>query len=271
MDAPTRTLYQGGVSRSGAAARILAYRDCLALLAARAVKVRYRGSVLGFGWSLLYPLSAMLILTAVFSRVFVDVEHYPLYVIVGFLAWGFFSLSCVQAMDALLGAAPVLRKVYVPSALFPLAAVFANMVNLLLSILILPVVMWTIGAAPGFHPLWLVVGLLVLLAFTTGCALALAALNVFFHDVRYFFEAGLLIWFYATPIVYPAGAVPARYSALLKLNPLYWVIEILRAPLYAGAPPSAATLGAAALWAAVSLLGGWLLFTRLDRRFYLYL
>jgi ABC-type polysaccharide/polyol phosphate export permease len=213
----------------------------------------------------------MLILTAVFSRVFVDVRHYPLYVIVGFLAWGFFSLSCVQAMDALLGAAPVLRKVYVPSALFPLAAVFANMVNLLLSILMLPVVMWAIGASPGFHPLWLCIGLLVLLAFTTGLALSLAALNLFFHDVRYFFEAGLLIWFYATPIVYPAVAVPERYATLLRLNPLFWLIEILRAPLYLGEAPSAAAFGVAVACAGASLLAGWLLFTRLDRRFHLYL
>jgi len=235
------------------------------------VKVRYRGSVLGFGWSLLYPLTAMLILTLVFSRVFVGVRNYPLYVIVGFLAWGFFSLSCVQAMDALLSGAPVLRKVYLPSALFPLAAVFANLVNLLLSILILPVVMWTVGASPGFHPAWLLFALVALLAFTTGLALTLAALNVFFHDVRYFFEAGLLIWFYATPIVYPAEAVPTRYASLLWLNPLYWLIEVLRAPLYEGTAPTTTALGAAGFCAVASLTAGWLLFNRLDRRFYLYL
>jgi ABC-type polysaccharide/polyol phosphate export permease len=271
MGIAAATGYEGGVSRLRPLARVVAYRDCLSVLATRCVKVRYRRSVLGVGWSLLYPLTAMLVLTAVFSRVFTDLAHYPLYAIVGFLAWGFFSLSCIQAMDALIGGATVMRKVYVPAAVFPLSAVVANFVNLLLSIALLPLVVWLIGASPGFHIGWLVFALILLAMFTAGLSLALAALNLFFQDVRYFFDAGLLIWFYATPIVYPAEVIPEQYAALVWLNPLHWLIVVLRAPLYGGGAPPALAVGAAASVAVAALVVGWLIFSRLERRFHLYL
>jgi ABC-type polysaccharide/polyol phosphate export permease len=271
MDIPAATAYEGGVSRQRPLARVLAYRDCLSVLTLRSIRVRYRRSVLGFGWSLLYPLTAMLVLTAVFSQIFTGLEFYPLYAIVGVLAWGFFSLACVQSMDALLGGASIMRKVYVPASVFPLAAVAANFVNLLLSISLLPLIMWMLGASPGLQLGWLLVGLFLLLCFTTGLALALSALNLFFHDVRYFFDAGLLIWFYATPIVYPAEVIPQKYAALLWFNPLHWLIAVLRAPLYEGVGPDLVTLCAATLASTVSLVLGWRLFSRLEQRFHLYL
>jgi len=267
-------IYDDGVSDRGGLARLFRYRDCLLLLSSRALKVRYRRSALGFGWALMYPLLSMAVLTVVFSRVFPEIAHYEIYVIVGVLAWGFFSLSCVQAMDALVGGSAVLRKIYVPSAVFPLAAVGANLVNLVLSVALLPVLMVAVGAVVGLHPRMLpaiLLALIALAAFTLGLALALSALNLFFSDVRYFFEAILLIWFYASPIVYPASVIPDRLRAFLWLNPFYWFLEVLRAPLYGGVAPSAATLAGALTLGLVTLAAGWTLFGRLERRFYLYL
>ncbi len=249
---------------------VLQYRDCLRILTARALKVRYRRSVLGFGWSLLYPLLSMLILTAVFARVFPAVSSYPVYVIVGVLAWGFISLSSLQAMDSLIGGANVLRRVYVPPAVFPLSVVAANLVHFLLSILVLPVVMAVVGAWPGWHPLLLGAGLLCLTAFATGLALALAACNLFFRDVRYFFEALLLMWFYATPIVYPAGVIPGDLRFMLWANPMHWLLAVMRGALYPGAEVRLSEL-AMAVCVAVTCLGlGWAVFDRCQKRFYLY-
>jgi ABC-2 type transport system permease protein len=92
-----------------------------------------------------------------------------------------------------------------------------------------------------------------------------------FHDVRYLFEAVLLVWFYATPIVYPAALIPERYSLLLWLNPFYWLLEMLRAPLWSGLAPEATTLFCSAGWTALSLAAGWTLFSRLQRKFHLYM
>ena len=271
MGSVEQGIYRARVTSGGALVRLVRYRDSLVLLTARALKVRYRRSVIGFGWALLYPLIAMTVLTAVFSNVFPEIPQYSLYVVIGVLVWGFFSLACVQAMDALLGGAPVLRKVYVPSAIFPIAAIGANFANFLLALLVLPILMAYLGAWPGLHPLWLATGLLSLTAFTLGVGLMLAAVNVFFNDVRYFFEALLLVWFYATPVVYPAQVIPDHLSALLVLNPLYWFLELLRAALYRGSPPAEAALIVAPLIGIGALAVGWVCYSRLERRFHLYL
>jgi ABC-type polysaccharide/polyol phosphate export permease len=260
------------VSAARALGRLVRYRECLALLVVRTLRVRYRRSVIGFGWTLLYPLLAMAVLTAVFSHVFTGVERYPVYVIVGVLAWSFFSVACVQAMDALLAGSAVLKKVGAPSAVFPLAAVGANAVNFALALAVLTVVGGAVGAVeitePATQALWLATGAFSLLAFTLGVALVLASANLFFHDVRYSFEALALVWFYATPIVYPPDVVPPHLAWLVRLNPFSWFLELLRAALWGGAPAAAAGVVAPVLGCA-SLCAGWLLFARLERRFYL--
>ncbi|MFP6627377.1 MAG: ABC transporter permease [Deltaproteobacteria bacterium] len=263
--------YTSPLSSVGPAGRLLRYSSCLWLLVSRSLKVRYRRSVLGFAWSLAYPLASMAVLTVVFSSVFPDLPHYSLYVVVGVLVWGFFSLSCLQAMDSLISGAPVLRKVYVPAVVFPLSVVGANLANLLLSLCVLPVVVWATGAQPGLHLLWLAGAVVALLSFTAGLCLALAAVNLIFNDVRYFFEGILLVWFYATPIVYPVDVIPDHLSVFLWLNPLFWILEFIRAPLYGGSAPAGIFVVASLGLGFSVLAGGWALFVRLERRFHLYL
>ncbi len=271
MDAGVGASYVGGVSELGDVRRFFRYLACLRILTLRALKVRYRRSVLGFLWSLLYPLSAMVVLTVVFSHVFTDIPHYPLYVVVGFMAWGFFSLSCLQAMDGLYSAAPIMRKVYVPGALFPVSIVGANLANLVLSLLVLPLIIGAVGASPGFNPALLLFALVSVAAFTTGVSLMLAAANLFFNDVRYFFESILLVWFYATPIVYPQEAVPERAALIMNLNPFVWFLDVFRAALYSGQTPAVSTLIVVCAVAVSTLVVGWKTFVALERRFYLYL
>ena len=263
-------VYEGGLSALAPWRRLLAYRGALGLLASRSLKLRYRRSVLGFAWTLAYPALATAVLSLVFGDVFESIAHYPAYVVVGILAWHFFSVSCSQAMDALLGGAPVLRNVSVPTAVFPLAAVSANVVNLALCIAVLPTALALIGAGAALRPLPFVVGLASLIAFTSGAALALAALNLFFRDVRYFFEALLLVWFYATPIVYPSAALPSATRWLLALNPLTWIVEAVRSGLCDASRPETTTLVAALGCGGLTLLLGWRLYSGVEQRFHLY-
>ena len=252
-------------------ARVVAYRAALGLLAARLLKLRYRRSVLGFAWTFIYPLLATTVLTMVFRPVFPQVPDYAIYVLLGLLVWHFFSVSCAQAMDALLGSSSVSRKVYVPTAIFPLAAVFANLVNLLLCLLAIPVVLAVTGGKPSFHPMVLLAGLAMLAAFTAGAALALSALNVFFQDVRYLFEALLLVWFYATPVVYPVAGASSAVAALAGLNPLHWILVVLRGALWSGGAVSPVALAAGAAVACTALAAGWRSFHVAERRFHQYL
>jgi ABC-type polysaccharide/polyol phosphate export permease len=251
--------------------RVVRYRAALGQIAARFLKTRYRRSILGFAWTFAYPLLAASVLTIVFKPVFPRVPDYAIYVLVGLLAWHFFSVSCIQAMDALLGAAPVTRKVYVPTAIFPLAAVSANAINLLLCLVAIPIVLAVTRGTPVLHPLALVAGLGMLSAFTAGMALLLSALNVFFQDVRYLFEALLLVWFYATPVVYPVTDAGPAVTILVSLNPLYWILTVLRAALWSGGDVTPLALLLGLVVAAGALIGGWFAFCAAERRFHHYL
>lgn len=271
METHSGGIYHGGVSELGPLARLFRYRASLFQLTGRAIKVRYRRSLLGLAWALAYPLLAVLVLTLVFGRLFSGVPSYPVYVLTGMLAWGFFSLGTLQATDALFGGGPILRKVYVPTAVFPLSAVTANLVNLLLALLVVPAVMVAVGAPLTLRPLELVTGIASLAAFTTGAALVLAATNLFFNDVRYFFEALLLLWFYASPVVYPPSLIPSELAMFLWANPFYWILDLIRAGLIDGLTSSPYALTVAPLGGLLALTGGWLLFARLERSFHLYL
>jgi len=245
--------------------------DCLRVLVSRSLAVRYRRSVLGFAWSLLQPLMAMAVLSIVFARVFPQIERYPVYVIVGVFAWGFFSLTVMQAMDSLHAAAPILRKVSAPPMLFPLAVVLANLVHLALSLGLLVGLSMAAGLLAPAAAVTAIPSLVPLVLLATSAALLLSAANVFFHDVRYFVEGALLIGFYATPVVYPASVIPPQWHAFLILNPMHWAIEPLRQSLWAGTGPDATTLLAATTLAAAAALAAAIVFERLSRRFHLYL
>lgn len=271
MSDPAEVVSPISWTRSDGFSELRRFAACLHLLTARAVKVRYRRSLLGFLWSMLSPLASMAVLTLVFSRVFSEIPAYALYVVVGVVAWNFFSVSCVQAMEGLLSAATIMRKVRVPAVVFPLAAIGANMVNLLLAVALLPLVVLATGASPGWHPGLIVGALLALCVFTTGVALSLAAANVFFHDVRYFFDALALVWFYATPIVYPVSVIPENYRWFLAANPMAWLMVLLRGAMYGGAPPDAFECAVGAAWALGTFGVGCLAFRKMQRRFYLYL
>ncbi len=263
-------IYHGGLSGRAPWRRVVAYRGALGILAARNLKLRYRRSVLGFAWTLVYPVLATAVLSFVFAPVFPRTEHYPVYVVIGVLVWHFVSVSSAQAMDALIAGAGVMRKVYVPSAVFPLASVAANLANFLLCVAVVPTALALLGAGVTLRPLVLVAGIVGLVAFTVGLSLALAALHLFFRDVRYFFEAVLLLWFYATPIVYPTDALPEHVARWLMLNPLYWIVTVVRGGVCVAVTTSPAAVVVCVGSGMAALVLGWRLYARVENRFHLY-
>jgi ABC-type polysaccharide/polyol phosphate export permease len=115
--------------------------------------------------------------------------------------------------------------------------------------------------------LWVPFGVFLIGLFTLGVALALGTLNVFFRDVRYFYEAALLAWFYGTPIFYPIEVLSPRARAVLQWNPLYVLVDVFRTPIYAGTAPATATIITATVEAVGMALIGWLIFRRYHARF----
>lgn len=265
--APQPGLYIADHRSTGPFLTLLRYRELLRQLVIREVKLRYKRSALGFAWTVLNPLLAMVIFTMVFSRIFSNRPNYSLYVFTALLGWNLFSLGTSRGLDSVVLNGPIIRKVFVPKAIFPVATVVSQVVNFVFTLVPLFLLMAAVGAGFSLHLLWLPIPLVSLTCFALGVALLVGTFNVFFRDVKYFYEAGLLAWFYATPIFYPPEIIPEKFKFLLYMNPMYALLESLRAPVYLGAAPPVGMMIFGLALSLVTLAIGWIVFHRFESRF----
>jgi ABC-type polysaccharide/polyol phosphate export permease len=265
--APQPGLYIADHRSAGPFLTLLRYRELLRQLVIREVKLRYKRSALGFAWTVLNPLLAMVIFTMVFSRIFSNRPNYSLYVFTALLGWNLFSLGTSRGLDSVVLNGSIIRKVFVPKAIFPVATVVSQVVNFVFTLVPLFLLMAVVGAGFSLNLLWLPIPLVSLTCFALGIALLVGTFNVFFRDVKYFYEAGLLAWFYATPIFYPPEIIPDKFKLLLYMNPMYALLESLRAPIYLGAAPPIGMLVFGLALSLVTLAIGWIVFHRFESRF----
>jgi lipopolysaccharide transport system permease protein len=257
-------------------ADLFRYRELFSNLFRRDLQARYKGSALGVVWSLANPLLLMGIYLLVFSvllRVGAGIDHYPLYLLSGLAVWILLSSSLTAAARSMLDAAELIKKVRFPRQLVPLSVVAAQLVSFgamlaglfVVNLIVLPRVRGTI---------WLALPLAVLVvAFVSGLALAIASANVVFRDVEHLVGALLLPWFFLTPVIYSLDNLPGglgRHHTIVEVlrwgNPVTPAIEALRAPLYSGRLPRAADVVYLFVAAVVALALGAFVFARVDDR-----
>ena len=207
---------------------------------------------------MLNPLLNMVALTVVFSVILRQgIEHFPVYFLGGMLFWNFFAQSTGHAAALSVDAAETTRRVYVPRSVFVVAAVGVGLVNLVLSIV--PLLLIVAVTRHPLHATWLFLPVAVLLGamFSTGVGLVIFTLASRFVDVRETYITLLTPWLFLTPIVYEPSLVPEHYRWLVRWNPMTYLVEVFRAPIYNGWLPGRNTL-AFAIVAAVAALGfGW--------------
>jgi ABC-type polysaccharide/polyol phosphate export permease len=257
-------------------------RELFANLALRELRSKYRRSVLGWTWSMLNPLSSMVIYTLVFSF-FLKVhpapgepsglDEYSLWLLCAMLPWNFFQ-NCVNgSIAALLGNANLIKKTYFPRDLLPASVTAANLVMHFIEMSILLVVLLAFGdwRALAYLPLTLVFILLVAI-FALGFGLLFSVLNVYFRDIQHFTSILFLIWLYMTPLIYPESELAHRtvagvsLLALFKINPFTDFAECFRSTLYSGRLPGLGdTVYVVAFSAAIFALGMYV-FNRLEGR-----
>jgi ABC-type polysaccharide/polyol phosphate export permease len=240
------------------------YRDLIWAFTKRDIVTRYKRSVLGVLWTMLNPLGTMLIMVVVFYQLFhVSTPKYPLYVLTGLVAWGFFSQSTAAAPATLLWSGPLIQRVYVPRTLFAFTAVGAGLVNMLLSLIPLVLVMLVLAVPFTSALLMVPVAILLLAAFALGLGLLLSTWVVSFPDVLDIYQIALTAWLYLSAVFYPYDIIPAQYRWLFfNLNPMYHLILVFREPIYYGTWPSLAHVGTAAAVAIGTLVVGWVAFAR---------
>jgi ABC-2 type transport system permease protein len=262
----------------GTIAEILDSRDILRNLVLRELRSSYKGSVLGFLWSLLNPLVTMVIFTIVFSVVLQvklppnakGVQNFPAFLLIGLLPWNLISLSMSAGATSLVANGNLIRKVYFFRATLPASVVLANAVNFLIGMGLLLVFLVAVGV-DFWGTIWLLpVPLLTLLLLSLGLALLTAVGNLYYRDTQYLVSLFTMAWFYLTPIIYPlsfVARVGEPWLTLYRLNPATALIETFRAILYDGRLPGALDLWWSVGSALAVLAVGWMVFQRAEPHF----
>jgi ABC-type polysaccharide/polyol phosphate export permease len=237
------------------------YRELLVRMTARDLLLRYKQTVMGFGWAIFMPLVNTAIFSVIFTRVAtIDVgTPYPAYAFCGLVAWNFFASALRFSVTSLTSNPSLVTKVYFPREIFPFSAVLVSIVDFAVSATVLAALMLYYRIAVGWPLLMLPVVVLALVLFTAAVALLVSMANLFYRDVKYLFEIVIAVWMFATSVVYPIGRVGGRLGAVLALNPMTHLIDAFRAVILDRRMPGTAfgiTLGAS-----VVLLGvAWALF-----------
>lgn len=252
------------------------FRELLYFLAWRDVKVRYKQTALGVAWAVLQPLLTTLVFTIFFGRlaqVGSDGLPYPLFSFAGLLPWTFFSQGLLKSSESLVGSANLIKKVYFPRLIVPIAAILPGLVDTGVSFVVLLVLaaFYGVPLSAGLVtlPLFLLLGLVSAL----GLGMWLSALNVQYRDVRYVVPFFVQLGLFVTPVIYPASRVLPRLEAyglpawVYGLNPMAGVVEGFRWALFGGRPFPAALVGASVAVSAGLLLLGAYSFRRMERNF----
>jgi len=246
------------------------YRELLHVLVWRDIKVRYRQTLLGVIWVVAQPLMQMLIFTLLFNRVAkIQAEGglpYSLYVMAALVPWSFFSAGVAQASNSLIGSAHLISKVYFPRMIVPAASVLSGLIDMVVTFgLVVVMYLWySLSLSATF--LFLPVAAAITALFAFGCGLWLSALNVEYRDVRVVIPFLLQIWMYATPVAYPARAIPARYQWIVMANPMTGVIESFRSALL-GRPLPWGEIAYSTIASLVVAISGAFYFRRVERQF----
>lgn len=250
------------------------YGPLLRELVIRDLKLKYRRSFLGYLWSLLNPLLMMIVMSLVFSYMFKsNIENFPLYLICGNTLFSFFSESTNMAMSSVINNGTLIRKVYVPKVVFPLSRVLSSFVTMSFSLAAVLLVMLIMRSHFYLTLLLSWVPLVFLLVFSFGISMLLSSLAVFFRDITHLYGVILMIWMYLTPIFYPLDPAlfPPAVISVIKANPLYHYVTFFRSLVMLGQVPDIRSWLICAFYSALSVLVGWDIFRRLEKKFILYL
>lgn len=207
----------------------LKFRPLLNELVARDVKIKYRRSVLGVLWTLLNPLLMMIVLSVVFSNLFkFDVENFSIYLLSGQVIFNFYSDSTNTSMSSILGSASLIKKVYIPKYLFVMSRVCSSVINLLASFSALILVMLATRVELHYTIFLAFIPIVLLVVFSFGIGLLLAAVAVKFRDVMHLYSVFVTALMYLTPVIYPMSILPHWLSIVVRANPLTNYLTMFR-------------------------------------------
>ena len=243
-------------------------RALIMSLVFREVKLRYQRSVLGFLWIFLNPLLLMCVYTIVFSIFLrIRVESYPVFLFCGLLPWVCFSTSILEGADAIIRGSDLITRALFPPQVLPSVTVFSNLFNFILSLPILFIFLLLFKIKIGIALIALPIVMIVQAVITMGLVLMFSALNVHFRDVRHILGNLIMMWFFATPILYPSTSIPLKFRFITYINPMSMLIKAYRDILFYREFPDWFLLGITLCFGFLIFFLGNLIFNRYKESF----
>lgn len=244
------------------------YRELLKSSIKKDVGGKYKNSVLGVLWSFLYPLLQIAVYAIVFPLIMrSNMENYTVFVCCGLIPWNFFSTAISRSSFTMIENGNILKKVYFPREILPISVVTSEAVNFVISTII--ILAFVLGTGMGltwyviFYPVILLIQYILLI----GISLFVSSITVYFRDLQHFIGIALQLLFYATPIVYATNIIPETYQWILRLNPMTFIIDGYRSIFYYQQQPDFISLGITLLVSLILCVVGYLLFSKLQKRF----
>jgi len=244
------------------------YREMLSNLVKKDLKVRYKGSVLGFLWTFLNPLLQLIVYTIVFSTIMkVNIDKFYIYLFIGLIPWLFFA-TCIQAgTTSILINKDLVKKIYFPRIILPISTVNSAFMNMLYSMVIVIFTLVVSGIGLSRYILFLPIAMIVQYLLVLGMIFIFSALNVYFRDLEHILNIVVMIWFYLTPVVYTMDMIPKEYRFWFYLNPMTGIINFYRDILYYKQMPSFSSFGGILVYGVLMIILGYFIFDRLQKKF----
>lgn len=245
------------------------YREMISSLVKRDLKSRYKGSVLGFFWMFLNPLLQVFVYSIVFSTIMrMDIPKFYLFLFVALVPWLFFSTCLSAGTTVIFSQQDMVKKIYFPREVLPIAFTLSQFVNMLLSFIVIFVVVFFSGIKiEPLALLYLPVIMLIEFVLALGISFLVSGLTVYFRDLEHILSIVSMAWMYLTPVVYPVEMVPEKLVKFIYLNPMTSIVIAYRDILYYGRCPEMSTLLNATIMGALVLIVGRISFSKLQRGF----
>ena len=243
------------------------FRFVLFQLVRQQLILRYRRTMLGYLWTLVNPLLMMSVTAVVFATLFkVELKTFAIFLFAGMIPWNFFNSSIVQSSASFINNESLIKKIYIPKLLFPLSVSLGVLIDSFLSFIALFIIIILLGGSLSWALFFIPFTFMLLFVFTFGMVLIISVATVFFRDLQYIMTVAMQALFFLTPVLYNKEMLGGKVALLVNLNPVTLYIDLFRAPLIDGALPSLSIVTNAVIFACISIIVGFAIFIRYEKK-----
>ena len=244
------------------------YRELLKTSIKKDIRGRYKNSILGVFWSFLNPLLQLAVYAIVFPLIMKsDIPNYTVFVCCGLIPWTFFSTAISRTSFVMVENGNIIKKVYFPREILPISNVTSNLLNFLISCIIIVASLFISGIGIGASIIYLPLIVLLQYIFSLAISFILSSITVYIRDLEYFVSVLMMLWFYLTPVLYEITMIPAQFRAIFNLNPMVHIITAYRDILYYQKTPDMLVILGLLGGCILLLILGYFIFNKCEKKF----